>query len=355
MNAKRRVGIIFGGKSAEHEVSITSATAISNNIDKNLFSPVLIYVDKNGRWRFVNGTNLTDRNFPTDNLSSFVPWETREIAEDKEIDIYFPIIHGPNGEDGKIQGFLEMAGKPYVGANSISSALAMDKVVSKILFQKAGILTPEFLFFTKTDHELIFDEVDRHLGFPVFVKPASLGSSVGIRKVKNKEELLSAMLLAYQYDRKIIIEKAIDAREIEVSVMGNDTVKVSVPGELVPHNEFYDYQDKYVGGKTTFHIPAELPPEIISLIRETAEKAYRSHFLNGMARVDFLLERETNLLFINEMNTIPGFTEISMFPKLWNLESISFKELISHLIELGFEFFQSDPSLHTNFTDWGSK
>lgn len=354
MKAKCVVGIIFGGKSAEHDVSITSAASIFNHMDTGRFEPVLIYVDKSGRWIITSPRQLKDRRFPIGESSSFLPWEVRPETSGADIDIYFPVIHGTNGEDGKLQGLLEMSGKPYVGASSLSSALAMDKVVSKILFREAGILTPEFLYYTTNNLKQISRDIHESFGFPVFVKPASLGSSVGISKVKIQKQLKTALDMAFQYDRKIIIEQAIDAREIEVSAMGNDTINVSSPGELVPHNEFYDYRDKYIENKTVFHMPAKLPESMVSLVRSTAEKAFRSHFLNGMARIDFLLERRTDKLYINEMNTIPGFTEISMFAKLWELEGMTFKALISRLIQLGFDRFKSDPAQKKVFTDWES-
>jgi D-alanine-D-alanine ligase len=227
-----------------------------------------------------------------------------------------------------------------VGAGSLSSALAMDKIVSKILFVKAGIKTPDFYYFTRNDYRHIKKTVQQKLSFPLFIKPCSLGSSIGITKVKSEKELKPAVDSAFQNDRKIIVEQGIDAREIEISVMGNADIKISPPGELIPNNEFYNYADKYLDHKTTFIIPAKLDPEIEKKVKNTARDAYRALFLNGMSRIDFLLEKQTNQVYINEINTIPGFTEISMFPKLWQVEGISFSQLLTRLIEYGFEYHQ---------------
>ena len=337
---KIKVGILFGGMSEEHDVSIMSATAIYKNIDRDKFSTELFYINKKGQWQKVEENDLMNKQFPDKNFSPFIPWDCPGLSLNDHIDIYFPILHGPNGEDGKVQCLFELSGKPYVGANSFSSALAMDKVVSKTLFQKAGLLTADFLFFVRNDLNMIRDKVKGDLGYPVFVKPCSLGSSVGISKVSEESELKNAVDLAFRHDTKIIIEKAIDAREIEISVMGNETIKISRPGELIPHNEFYDYEDKYIAGKTQFNIPATLDPQIEKKVVEMARKAFLSHFLNGMSRIDFLLEKGTHAVLISEINTIPGFTEISMFPKLWQLEGITFTELITRLIDFGFEYHE---------------
>jgi len=249
------------------------------------------------------------------------------------------VLHGPNGEDGRIQGLFEMAGKPFVGAASFSSQLAMDKVASKMLFAQAGLKQAPFLYFSENNPEQIGELVEKKLSFPVFVKPCSLGSSVGIRKAKDRKELLAAADFAFGYDNKIIIEQAIDMRELEVSVMGNDEIMVSSPGELLPSHEFYDYADKYLDGKTQFRIPVRLDGEVEARVRKTAQKAYRTLFLNGYARVDLFLEKGSNEVLINEANTIPGFTAISMFPKLWQAQGISFTQLLDRLIAYGFDYF----------------
>jgi D-alanine-D-alanine ligase len=339
-NEKTPVGILFGGQSAEHEISIKSTQAIYANIDRERFTPVLFYINKKGLWNNISEEDFNEKKFPEKTGFSFLPWLESSITK-LEPEIYFPMLHGPNGEDGKIQSLLELAGKPLVGANSLSSSLAMDKAISKALFQKAGLNVGDFLVFRSNNHAKILETIKDHMSFPIFVKPCAMGSSVGISKIHSEEKLENALNLAFQFDTKIIIEKALYAREIEVSVMGNDNIKVSRPGELVPFNEFYDYNDKYIDGKTTFFIPANLDKAIEEEIREIALTAYKTLFLNGMSRVDLFLEKDTNKIYINELNTIPGFTEISMFPKLWTLEGISFKELITKLINYGFEYYKS--------------
>ena len=336
---KVKVGIIFGGKSAEHEISVKSATAIFKHLDRHQYDPYLIYIDKQGLWGLLDIETFTTSDceaFAKRAPHSVIPWEhTSPTALD--CDIYFPVLHGPNGEDGKIPALLEMAGKPYVGANSFASALAMDKGVAKQLFREAGLDTPDFVILRKPQAEQA-PALTKDLSYPLFVKPCSLGSSVGISKAKDDEELLKAVKLAFQYDRKIIIEQGIDAREIEIAVMGNDTLEISPPGELVPANEFYDYADKYIDGKTTFNIPVPLPETVVATLKDMAQTAYHSLFLNGLSRIDFFLEKKSEKIYINEINTMPGFTEISMFPKLFALEGISFSALVSRLIQYGFDY-----------------
>jgi D-alanine-D-alanine ligase len=339
---KITVGILFGGQSAEHEVSLNSAKALFFHLDKSKFTPLLIYISReDGQWRRVDEKKLMEQGgspLPPGG-HSFLPWLNCGV-EPLAADIYFPMLHGPNGEDGKIQGLLELAGKPYVGANSVASVLAMDKVVAKILFQKAGLKVVDSLFFEANDYSRIKEAINQHLSYPVFIKPSFMGSSVGISKVKAESQLKAGLDLAFRYDRKVLVEKALDLREIEISVMGNDEIMVSRPGELIPNNEFYDYNDKYIDGKTTFYMPARLEPGVEESIRQAAGKAYKALFLNGMARVDIFIEKKSGDIYINEINTIPGFTEISMFPKLWSLQGISFTELITRLIDYGFSYFK---------------
>ena len=341
--SKITVGILFGGQSAEHEVSLKSAEALYNNLDRDKYTPLFIFISrKDGLWHLIGETAFVQKEFLSKPLRgySFLPWLNHEAVARIDADIYFPMLHGPMGEDGKIQSLLELAGKPYVGANSVASALAMDKVVSKILFQKAGLNVGEHVFFETDDIRVIKAALAGKLSYPLFVKPSSMGSSVGISRVNDEAQLKSAVDLAWRYDRKILVEKAIDAWEIEVSVMGNEDIMVSRPGELIPHNEFYDYEDKYLDGKTTFYMPARLEPDMEENVRQAAGKAYKALFLNGMARVDLFIEKKTGIIYINEANTIPGFTEISMFPKLWSLQGISFTELVTRLIDYGFRYHQ---------------
>lgn len=344
---KKTVGILFGGQSAEHEISLRSAESLIRNLNREKFTPRLIFIDKKGSWRPVEEKDFQDGHFGSDEGFSFLPWNA-SVPCTLHADIYFPMLHGPNGEDGKIQSLLELAGKPYVGANSFSSALAMDKVVSKIMFRNAGLNVGDFLWFEHPDYPIIQKTVGQNLGYPVFVKPSFMGSSVGISKVKREEELIAALDLAFRYDHKILVEKGLDIREIEVSVMGNEDIMVSQPAEVIPFNEFYDYNDKYIGGKTTFHIPAQLDGNAIEKIRAVAGTAFKTLFLNGMSRVDLFLEKNSGEIYINEINTIPGFTSISMFPKLWTLQGIDYTELISRLIDYGFAYFHR----HQASTDW---
>lgn len=344
---KITVGILFGGLSAEYEVSLKSTGALYTNLDKEKFSPILIYINKEGQWQVIDDETFIKKDFSPKNGNSFLPWQNETINR-INADIYFPMLHGPNGEDGKIQSLLELAGKPYVGANSFTSGLAMDKVVSKILFKNSGLNVVDFLFFETNDFLHIKKRIAEKLNYPLFIKPSAMGSSVGITKITGEKELKSALERAFRYDRKIIVEKALEMiQEIEVSVMGNDEIKVSRPGELIPHNEFYDYNDKYINGKTTFYIPARLAAETEEEIRKIAEKAYKALFLNGMSRVDMFVEKKTKKIYVSEINTIPGFTEISMFPKLWKLEGISFTELIARLINYGFDSYKKIKNLST--------
>ena len=335
---KVKVGLIFGGKSAEHAVSLLSAKSVWENLDKEHYEPFLIYINRAGEWCLTRNTAFKEEQLKKEKFSSFMPWGST-LADAVDADIYFPMLHGPNGEDGRIQGLFEMGGKPFVGAGSLSSQLAMDKVASKLLFAQNGLPQAPFLYFSENIPEQLAELVEKKLAFPVFVKPCSLGSSVGIRKAKDRKELLAAADLAFSYDRKIVVEKAVEMRELEVSVMGNDKIMVSSPGELLPSREFYDYEDKYLDGKTQFRIPVRLGDDIEAQVKKTAHKAYRSLFLNGYARVDLFLVKATQEILVNEINTIPGFTTISMFPKLWQAQGISFSELLDRLIDYGFEYF----------------
>lgn len=339
-----KVGIIFGGMSAEHDVSLKSALAVYTNIDKTKFEPLLIYINRKGEWSFTKASNLEQKDFSGKKSNSFIPWESKETYGNN-IDIFFPVLHGPNGEDGKIQGLFEMSDKPFAGAGSLPSQLAMDKGVSKILFRENGLNIADYLVFSYHNKEDIIEKTEKVIGYPCFIKPSSMGSSVGITKAGEKNGLAAGIDLAFKYDNKIIIEKSINGREIEVSVMGNKDIKVSKPGEFIPSKEFYDYEDKYILGQTRFLIPAELEKPLEDKIRKASGDAYRSLYLNGFSRVDFFIENGTERVIINEINTIPGFTEISMFPKLWEVEGISFTELITMLIDYGFEHYKSSTSI----------
>jgi len=336
---KKNVGIIFGGKSAEHEVSIRSATAIFKNIDRNLYNSTLIYLDRQGKWSFINENNLENPEKDLAKKGDFIPWESN-ISYPEKIDIYFPVLHGPNGEDGRIQGIFEMTGVPFVGAGSLSSNIAMDKAISKKLFKEAGLHIPDYRVFTENNPDHISEIISNSFNYPCFIKPCALGSSVGISRAKNRTELYKGISEAFKYDTKIIIEKEIRGVEYEISVKGNDNPVASKPGSFIPSGDFYDYEDKYILGKTKFRIPANLNEKMEKELQTSALTAYKTLYLNGFSRVDFFIEEKTDRIIINEINTIPGFTKISMFPKLWETCGITFKSLITELIELGFQHWE---------------
>jgi D-alanine-D-alanine ligase len=257
---------------------------------------------------------------------------------DASLDVIFPLLHGTFGEDGTIQGLFEMANIPYVGAGVLASAVGMDKIMMKKVFAQEGLPQCVFRYFNRTQWErdapFFIMECEVALGYPCFIKPANLGSSVGVSKAKNREELIAAVNYAFRFDRKVIVEEFVDAREIEVSVLGNDDAKASVPGEIAPSNEFYDYKAKYIDGKSTMQIPAELPEETVEAIREMAVRAFQAIDGSGLSRVDFFLRKNDNQIFINEVNTLPGFTPFSMYPLMWRETGMPYKELLDTLIGL---------------------
>jgi D-alanine-D-alanine ligase len=341
MARKIRVALLFGGRSAEHEVSIISAKAIHTHLDPRRFETVSIYIDRNGRWKRVASPSVSGTALKRGRGSTFLPWDAREHIGGRGIDIYFPILHGPYGEDGTIQGLLEMADVPYVGAGVLGSAAGMDKAVMKTLFKARGVPTVEHIILTEPEWQArpaaIAAHIRARLPRPLFVKPANLGSSVGVSKVADLRRLPEAIERALTYDRKILVERGVRGRELECSVLGNEDPRASLPGEVFPHNEFYDYADKYLDGKTRFSIPAKLPPPTNRRVRDLAVRAFRACEASGMARVDFFLEAGTGRILVNEINTIPGFTSISMYPKLWEVSGLPFGRLVERLIELGFE------------------
>lgn len=344
---KRRtitLALLFGGRSAEHEVSLASAAAVYKNIDQSKFRVISVFIDKQGAWKRVASPLLPPASLEAGRAFPFLPWEVRNPAG-FSADIYFPVLHGPYGEDGTIQGLLEMADVPYVGAGVLGSAVGMDKDVMKTLFAAAGLPIVKHLTLLEADwrggSEAALARVRGEFAFPIFVKPANLGSSVGISKVSRPAETAAAVRKAFRHDRKIVIEQGITGREIECSVLGNDRPRASLPGEVIPSRDFYDYRDKYQDGKTAFRIPAELPSRKVARIRSLAIKAYQAVGCSGLARLDFFLEAGTGKVFVNEINTLPGFTEISMYPKLWAATGLPFGRLIEELIRLGFERHRS--------------
>lgn len=360
---KLRVGVVFGGRSGEHDVSLRSARAIMGALDPRFYDVVPLGITRSGHW-LVGGNPLRqleatsqlarlegravpvgeDRSQPGDD-AELVPVSSPPAlvfgAEGSRLDVIFPAIHGPNGEDGTLQGLLELAGVPYVGAGVLASAVAMDKPTAKALFAQAGIPQVKYLVVQRTEWReqpaQVAVRVEVELGFPCFVKPANLGSSVGISKVRNADELEAALDLAASYDRKIVVEEGIAGRELEVSVMGNDRPVASAVSEIHPKHEFYDYEAKYVDGSTAFTVPADIPSATADELRALALRAYRAIDCAGMARVDFFLETVSGRLLLNEINTIPGFTAISQYPKMWEASGLPFDQLVRRLIELALE------------------
>jgi D-alanine-D-alanine ligase len=365
MAGKLRIGVIFGGRSGEHEVSLVSATSIINALDKEKYEVVPIGISREGRW--VSSARVLQLLKSRDGLEQeperfLAPEPNRRalittngcISLEVNIDVVFPVVHGKYGEDGTLQGLLELANIPYVGAGVVASAIGMDKVVQKRLFRDAGIRGPKFLWFSSTacrkNSRKVVAEVEQELRYPLFTKPANTGSSVGISKVHNRSELVRGLSAAAEYDLTVIVEQGINhVREIEVSVLGNEEPMVSVPGEIIPSNEFYDYDAKYVSGKSTATIPAKLPKKTVSEIQRVARSAYSVIECSGMARVDFFVTRKTLTVYLNEINTIPGFTAISMYPKLWEASGVSYSELLDRLIALALERHSQKTALRTSY------
>ncbi|MFN2183873.1 MAG: D-alanine--D-alanine ligase family protein [Anaerolineae bacterium] len=358
MSKALRVGIIFGGRSGEHEVSLLSAQGVMNAIDKTKYEIVPIGITKAGQWlasgdpwKALSSGALAESNpalllaEPSDRglmrLEDLEKERALTAVQVSQLDVVFPILHGPYGEDGTVQGLLELAGIAYVGAGVAASAVGMDKVLFKDIMLAHGIPIVPHMVILRSAWERVPDEmlhrVEAEIGYDCFVKPANLGSSVGISKAHNRAELRAALDDAARYDRKLLVEQAVDAREIEISVLGNDEPVASVPGEVVPCNEFYDYSAKYLDGESDLLIPAPIPDETAEAIVQLAVQAYRAVDCAGMARVDFLLDRDTGRVYMNELNTLPGFTPISMYPKLWEASGITYSELIDRLIQLALE------------------
>lgn len=351
---KIKVAILFGGKSAEHEVSVQSAKNVYTALDKNKYDVVVIGIDKQGQWHLSSGEKLLQltSSIGTNetNTLSLVQQETlnptlRNAQTDLgNIDVVIPVLHGPYGEDGSMQGFLKLLNIPFVGSGVLGSAVGMDKDVTKRLLRDAGLPIGKFLTYT-SKNQINTEEIKQELGLPVFVKPANMGSSIGVVKAKTEEEVYAAIEAAFSYDTKILIEEYIPGVEIECSVLGNDQPIASVPGEIVAHHEFYDYDAKYIDEHgAELKIPAELPQEKTKEVQELAMKAFETLCLEGMARVDFFYTPDKKF-YINEVNTIPGFTNISMYPKLWKASGIDNPELIDRLISLALEKFSKQKAL----------
>lgn len=371
MQQKIRVGLLFGGRSGEHEVSIASALSVYSALDKSRYEICLIAIDKAGRWLLPDPKALlaqaTDPMYArvpeTPQGLSVVPYASTQqmipIGPTQgaipHLDVMLPILHGTNGEDGTIQGLLELVQIPYVGSGVLGSALGMDKEISRKLLKAEGIATVPTLSLRRPEYEKNSAEIDQRIvsefGFPVFIKPANAGSSVGVHKVKSREALPAAIHDALTFDVKVLVEKAIDARELECSVLGNDAPKVSVIGEAIPHHEFYDYSAKYLDADgVSFQIPAlDVSPLVAQKIVAWAKLAFLTLECRGMARVDFFLDRQSGELYLNEINTIPGFTHASMYPKMWEASGLLYSDLLDELIRLAFEVFEQRKKLKMTY------
>ena len=353
---KTRVGVVYGGKSGEHEVSIASAASIFKHLDRTRFEPVAIRIEKDGRW--ILGapapTAISAADVLQQNRSiSLEPVEPTAAIAPGVVDVIFPVLHGPYGEDGTVQGLLELVNVPYVGAGVLGSAVGMDKVVMKKLFAADGLPVAPYVALVRPewtrDRAGLIARVERELGYPVFVKPANLGSSVGISKARSTQELIDAVAVALEYDRKVVIEAGVpNTREIECAVLGNDDPQASIPGEVVPSREFYDYEAKYLDDSSQILIPAPLTEAQTTDIRQLAIKAFRAVDGAGMSRVDFLMNGTTGALYLNEVNTIPGFTTISMYPKMWEASGLPYADLLERLITLAIERHTERQQLKTS-------
>ena len=346
---KTRVVVLFGGQSGEHDVSLRSAQTVIGALDPERYEVRQVGITRDGQW-LTSGDPM--RALAAESPFFSIPAETGADGDSRPqspdaamtvlshdaVDIVFPVLHGPMGEDGTVQGLLELAGIPYVGSGVLGSAVAMDKAMAKHVLAQAGIDQGPWRLVTRRDWdrdpETVASAIGEDLGYPCFVKPANMGSSVGVSKVHEVGELVDAMALALHYDRRVVVERHVSGRELEISVLGNDEPIASVAGEIRPAREFYDYQAKYVDDDSELIIPAEIPPEKLTEMQAIAVKAFLALDLAGLARVDFFLEHETGRLLMNEVNTIPGFTSISMFPMLWAASGLPLEELVERLIEL---------------------
>jgi D-alanine-D-alanine ligase len=381
---KLRVGVIYGGRSGEHEVSLASAAAVFKNLDPERYEPIAIRIEKDGRWTLPRkpptlisaadvihaakddtGSGSVRLQPDPSRETHLVAYPTAEtlLTVDRTqpqspvsglaLDVVFPVLHGPYGEDGTVQGLLELANVPYVGAGVLASAVGMDKAAMKLVFAAKGLPICDYDVLLardwQRDERAVLNTIVSKLGFPVFVKPANLGSSVGISKAKHVAELRDAIKLAAEFDRKIVVEAAVPkAREIEVAVIGNDDPEASLPGEIVPSREFYDYEAKYLDGASREVIPADLPAPLVAEIRALAIAAFKAIDCAGMARVDFLLDGDSGALYVNELNTIPGFTTISMYAKMWAASGVAYPVLIDKLIALAIDRHADKQRLRTS-------
>lgn len=371
MTQKKRIGIVFGGRSGEHEVSLASALSVVQNLDREKYEIIPIAITQEGAWLWgVEPQQMLDAvknslaapdlasspvvSLATDsrNKHFISARDTQPLPGNGELDVLFPVLHGPYGEDGTIQGLFEMANMPYVGCGVLGSAVGMDKEIMKILFQAIGLPIVKSLVYRRArweqDAEHLLDEVEQGLPFPCFVKPANMGSSVGVSKARTRDELTEAISKAFTYDVKIVIEQGLDCREFSCAVLGNEYPQASHIGEILPGSEFSDYEDKYVNHTIQFVIPSTLPAETTQELRAMALAAYQTLNLSGLSRVDFFQDKTTGLFYINEVNTLPGFTEMSLYPKLWAASGLTYPALLDRLIELALERYESRQGLRSH-------
>jgi D-alanine-D-alanine ligase len=350
---KIRVGILFGGKSAEHEISLLSAKNVIEALDREKYEPVLIGIDKKGEWHRCESIAFSAKEKTTlvlkDKGGDLVNLTNGQRHD--SLDVIFPILHGTYGEDGTVQGLLKLANIPFVGSGVLGSAVGMDKDVMKRLLRDAQITTAKFVLLNRSSRgHYDFSQIVKEVGLPFFVKPANLGSSVGISKVKSEEDFIQALACAFDFDHKVLVEEYVKGREIECAVLGNENPKASLPGEVIPQHEFYSYEAKYLDPNgALFQVPAELDQDTIERIQFMAIKAYHTLCCEGMARVDFFL-KENGDLYLNEVNTIPGFTNISMYPKMWEASGLAYSDLIDTLIQLAIDRFEKEKMLKTTFS-----
>lgn len=362
---KTTVALIFGGKSAEHEVSLRSAKNIADALDKNLFSPILIGISKEGSWYrfasddvFAQNTKIVDTALPAQaepvalisQMGKPILYSLKDQSKTK-VDVAFPVIHGTMGEDGTLQGLFKMVQIPFVGCGVWSSAAGMDKEIMKRLFTEAQIPNARYVLLTPFKHTAFQDVVDK-LGLPFFIKPANAGSSVGVHKIKSAQDYEKNLKDAFQFDTKVLAEEFVEGREIECSVMGhNQSPQASLPGEIIPQHEFYSYEAKYLDDNgALLKIPAELSTELVQKLQTLAKKTYQVMGCDGLTRVDFFLKKNGDF-FVNEINTLPGFTKISMYPKMWEASGVGYRDLITRLINLGLEKHQEEQKLKTSYLD----
>jgi len=360
--SKLRVGLLFGGRSVEHEVSIASAASIYRSLDPTRYEVHLVAIDPAGRWHLAPAVPSAQISITGEEVrlpavpgrAALVPVSAGDTRKVAELDVIFPIVHGRGGEDGSLQGLLELADVPYVGSGVLGSSLQMDKEVSKRLLVAAGLPVLPFLCVRASDlardPRAEIARVRHELGFPVFVKPANLGSSVGIHKVKEESALLPALHDAVRYDAKVVVERAIPARDVEIALLGREPrVEASVPGEIRTRREWYDYEAKYVDEDTELLVPAPISEALAAKLRDVALKAFRVLEGDGIARVDFLVHKDTNEFYVNELNSLPGFTEVSMYPRMWEASGLPYPALLDRLIELALERHREKSKLETQY------